>query len=77
MAEAELGAAREGERGTQLAASVGYHEVDMLGGHLFGSDYEVAFVFAVLVVDYDYKTAFAEVGDGFFDCVKLYLFHFQ
>ncbi len=49
----------------------------MLGCDLFGCDYEVALVFAVFVVDNDHKLAFAEIGESFFNGVKLYLFHFR
>jgi hypothetical protein len=43
------------------------HEVDGIGGDLFGGHGEVAFVFAVLVVDEDDHAALADLFDGFFD----------
>ncbi len=66
MVEAEFAAARYGERGAELASGIGHHEVDMLGGDELGSHDEVAFVFAVFIVDNDYEFALAEVFNGFF-----------
>ena len=49
------------------AAAVPSHEVDGVGRNLFGGHGEVAFVFAVLVVNKDDHAALADFFDGFFD----------
>ena len=43
------------------------HEVDGFGGDFFGGHGEVAFVFAVFVVDEDDHASLANFFDGFFD----------
>ena len=50
----------------QAAAVLG-HEVDGFGRDFFGGHGEVAFVFAVFVVDQDDHAALADFFDGFFD----------
>ena len=55
----------EGEA-DQAAAKLG-HEIDGFGGDFFGGHGEVAFVFAVFVVDQDDHAALADFFDGFFD----------
>ena len=65
--EVELVAALFGERQADQAAAVLGHEVDGFGGDFFGGHGEVAFVFAVFVVDEDDHAALADFFDGFFD----------
>src|SRR5207249_1727398 len=65
--EMELVAALFGERHANQAAAVLSHEVDGVGRDLFGGHGEVAFVFAVLVVDEDDHTALANFLDSFFN----------
>ena len=65
--EMELVAALLGEREADQAAAELGHEVDGFGGDLFGGQGEVAFVFAVFVVDQDDHAALANFFDGFFD----------
>ena len=55
----------EGEA-DQAAAELG-HEIDSFGRDFFGGHGEVAFVFAVFVVDQDDHAALANFFDGFFD----------
>ena len=63
----QLVAAIFGERhADQTAAELG-HEVDGFGRDFFGGHGQVAFVFAVLVVDEDDHAALADFFDGFFD----------
>ena len=63
----ELVAALFGERQADQAAAEFRHEVDGFGRDLFGGHGEVAFVFAVFVVDQDDHAALANFFDGFFD----------
>ena len=64
--EVQLVAALLRDGGAEHAAAVLQHEVDMLGGDLFGGHDKVAFVLTVLVVDNNHKLALAEVLDGLF-----------
>jgi hypothetical protein len=41
------------------------HEINDLGGHLFGRTDQIAFVFAVFVVDDNYHFAVADILRGF------------
>src|SRR5690348_8820536 len=65
--EGEGVAALFGEREANEAAAFLGHEVDGFGSDFFGGHGEVAFVFAVLVVDEDDHAALADVFEGFFD----------
>ena len=48
----------------QAAAMLG-HEVDRLGRHVVGGQHQVAFVFAVFLVDEDHHAASGQLGDQF------------
>ena len=63
----ELVAAVFGEGQADQAAGVLSHEVDGFGGDFFGGHGEVAFVFAVFVVDEDDHAPLADFFNGFFD----------
>ena len=63
-AEAEVVGALLGEGEADEAASVSGHEVDGLGGDELGGEGEVAFVFAVFVVDDDDHASGAELFEG-------------
>src|SRR5882724_7629658 len=65
--EMELVAAVFGERHADESAAELGHEVDGVRRDFFGGHGEVAFVFAVLVVDEDDHAAVADLFDGFFD----------
>ena len=65
--EMEFVAAFFGEREADQAAAVLGHEIDGFGSDFFGGHSEVAFVFAVFVVDEDDHAALADFFDGFFD----------
>src|SRR6185437_9104857 len=52
------------------AAAVAGHEIDGLGGDVFGGEGEVAFVFAVFVVDDDQHAAGANFVEGSGDVGK-------
>src|SRR5208282_389803 len=62
--QAEVIKAIFGHGEADQAASILGHEVDCFGSHLFRSEGEIAFVFAILVVDHDDHAA----GADFFDC---------
>jgi hypothetical protein len=51
--QAELTAARFGQRQADQAAAVGGHEVDGLGRDVLGGHHEVALVLAVFFIDQD------------------------
>lgn len=55
--------------GTQYTTGVLQHEIDIVGGNLFSGDNKVAFVLAILVVDYDYELAVAEVFESVFNLI--------
>ena len=57
----KLGDALRGERKANEAAGVARHEVDGFGRNFFGGDDEIAFVFAVFIVDENDEFAFAKV----------------
>src|ERR1700722_5146835 len=61
-------AALLGECETDEAATELGHEVDGFGGDFLGGHGEVAFVFAVFVVDQDDHAALADFFDGFLYC---------
>ena len=65
--QVQLVAALFGEGKADEAAAVFGHEVDGVGGDFFGGHGEVAFVFAVLVVNENDHAALANFFDGFFD----------
>jgi len=52
-----------GHRQANQAASVLSHEVDGLGSDFFGGQREIAFVLAILVVDYDNHASGANLFD--------------
>ncbi len=58
------------ERKADQAAGVPRHEVDDLGRDFLGGDGEIAFVFAIFVVDDDQHPAGPKVLDGFGDGSK-------
>ena len=60
-------AALGGEGETDQAAAVGGHEVDGFGRDQLGGHGQVAFVFAILVVDDHQHFAGAEIVEGFRD----------
>jgi hypothetical protein len=62
--EAQIVGALLGEGEADEAATVAGHEVDGFGGDVFGGEGEVAFVFAVFVVDHDHHAAGADFGEG-------------
>ena len=62
----EFIAALLGEREADQAAAKLGHEVDGFGRDFFGGHGEVAFVFAVFVVDQDDHAALSDFLDGFF-----------
>jgi hypothetical protein len=68
--EAELVATLLGQRHADEAAAILGHEVDGFGGDFLGGHGEVAFVFAILIVDEDYHSALPDFLDGFFDSSK-------
>ena len=68
-------AALYGDGGTQDAASFAQHEVHVFGRDEFGSHDEVAFVFAVFVVDDNDEAAFFEVLDGLLNGGQFEWFH--
>lgn len=59
--ETQLGTAVFGQGGAEDASAVLQHEVDFFGCYFFGSDDEVTFVFAVLVVNNDYEFTFLKI----------------
>src|SRR6266404_9692705 len=65
--EAKLVAALFREGHADQAAAVLSHEVDGVGSDFLGGHGEVAFVFAVFVVDEDDHAALTDFFDGFFD----------
>lgn len=65
--EAEVVGALLGEGEADESSAEAGHEVDGLGGDEFGGEGEVAFVFAVLVIDDDDHPAGADLGDGCWD----------
>ncbi len=67
--ETQLLAASLRDGDAQHAAGILEHEVYILGGNLFGGDDEVAFVLAVLVIDYHHKLAGAEILDRVLDFI--------
>ena len=67
VVQSELVAAFNGDGSAEHAASVFQHEVHLLGGDEFSCHDEVAFVFAVFVIDHDDKLSFFEVLKCFFD----------
>ena len=62
--EAEVVCALFCERQADKTATVAGHEVDGLGRDVLGSKGQVAFVFAVFIVDHDDHAAGADVGNG-------------
>ncbi len=62
--EAQVVGALLSECEADEAAAVAGHEVDGLGGDVLGGEGEVAFVFAVLVVDDNDHAAGADIGNG-------------
>ena len=66
----KLVAALLGQRQADQAAAVLGHEVDGFGRYFFRRHREVAFVFAVFVVDQDDLPALADFFEGFLDGCK-------
>ena len=52
------------------------HKVNSLGSAQLGCHNQVAFVFAVLVIGYQYHLTCFNRSDGFINCIILKLFHF-
>jgi hypothetical protein len=67
LVDAELAAALFGEREADQAAGVLGHEVDGFGRDVLGGDDDVAFVFAVFLVNQHDHFAGLDVGDDFLD----------
>jgi len=62
--EAEMVGALLGKGETDESASVASHEIDGFGGNVLRGQGEVAFVFAVFIVDDDHHASGADFGDG-------------
>ena len=73
--QAELAAALFGKRSAQHAAAVAEHVVDFFGSDEFGGGDEVAFVFAVFIIDHNHELPLTEVFEGLFYGGELELFH--
>jgi hypothetical protein len=65
--QAERVAPFRGKRETDQPAAVRGHEIDDFRRDFFGRDGEIAFVFAVLIVDYYHHASGADIVDGFRD----------
>ena len=61
--------------GTQHPPGVLQHEVHLFGGYQLGGNDEIAFVFAVFVINHNDKIAGLEVFYGFFYRIQLNRFH--
>ena len=75
MWQVKLLASLDGDRCTKHSTGILQHEVYFLCCNLLGSYYQVAFVLAVFIVNYNHELAFFEVLDGFFYAIQLHLFH--
>ena len=53
-----------GERQADQATAIAGHEVDRFGRGEFGGDDQVAFIFAILVINQDHHAAFAQLVQG-------------
>ena len=71
--EAELLGAVGGDGDADETAAVHGHEIDGLRGDLLGSHDEIAFVFAVGVIDDDDHAAGTDIGDDVLDGVEIVL----
>ena len=54
---------------TEHTTTLSKHEVHFFLGDFFGSNDEVTLVFAIFIIDHNYKIAFAELLHGFFDSI--------
>jgi hypothetical protein len=61
--QVELAAAGFGQRQADQSASPLGHEIDGFRRDVFSGEHEVAFIFAILLVDQDHHAAGAHVGD--------------
>ena len=66
-----------GQRGTQNAAPVVQHEIDLFGSDFLGRHDEIALIFAILVIDHDYDLSVSDILDRFVDRICYFRFvHF-
>ncbi len=63
----ELGQPLRGQREADQPAPVAAHEIDAFGRGFFGGDHQVAFIFAVLVVDDNDQAAGADLLERLLD----------
>ena len=75
MGQLQLFGSADGDGSAEHAAGVLQHEVHHLWRYLLSGTYQVAFVFAVLVVNHNDELAFLEVGQCLFDSIQFQLFH--
>ena len=59
-----------GHRHADQTSAVPRHEIDGTGSDPFRSHCEVAFVFAILIIDYDDNLPPADLLNGFFDSAE-------
>jgi hypothetical protein len=64
-----------GKRNTDEAAPFPRHKIHKLGSHVAGSGNEVAFIFAVFIVDHNHQATLAYFFDGFFDGMESGITH--
>ena len=75
MCQPQLLATAHGERRAEQSACVLQHEVHHVGGYFLSSTDQVAFIFAVFIVNYDDKLSIPEILDGFIDSAELIVYH--
>ena len=66
-----------GKRGTDEPPAVGRHKIDHLWGDRLCCRDKVPFVFPVLIIHHDDYLALADILNGGFDGVELYVFFHQ
>ena len=42
-----------GQWGTQYTTTISHHKIHLFGGYFFGSNNEIAFIFAIFVIKHD------------------------
>ena len=75
MGQIEFFTTRKSDRGAEHSSCVLEHEVHFLGCYFFGGNDEIAFVFAILIVNHDDEFPFFEVFYGSFDAAEFEVFH--
>ena len=65
-----------GDRGTQHTTPLTQHEIDFLLSNFLGCYNEIAFIFAILVIDNDDKFAAFQLFDGFINGIQFEFVHF-